>query len=89
MLRGAVEGFRTELRMLDGESELNEKFKKWSESRDWFLWALGKQKPDIVAQGWQKDYLQAAKDKKLLAQEFADQRPPSDSGQLDGNHETP
>ena len=87
--RGAVEGFRTELRMLEGEIELNEKFKKWSESRDWFLWALGKQKPDVVAQGWQKDYLQAAKDKKLLAQEFVDQRPRNESNQSDGNHEIP
>ena len=87
--RGAVEGFRTELRMLESEKELNENFKKWSESRDWFLWALGKQKPDVVAKGWQKDYLQAAKDKKLLAQEFADQRPRNDSGESNGNHEIP
>ncbi len=49
----------------------------------------GKQKPDVVAQGWQKDYLQAAKDKKLLAQEFVDQRPRNESNQSDGNHESP
>jgi len=87
--RGAVEEFRTELRMLEGDEELNEKFKKWSASRDWFLWALGKRKPKVVAEGWQKDYLQAAKDKKLLAREFVDQRPRTESGQLDGNHQTP
>jgi len=75
--------------MLEGETELNEKFKKWSESRDWFLWALGKLKPDVVAKGWQKDYLQAAKDKKLLAQEFVDRRPRNESNQSDGNHEIP
>jgi Family of unknown function (DUF6065) len=87
--RGAVEGFRTELRMLEGESEINEKFKKWSAGRDWFLWALGKRKPQVVAEGWQKDYLHAAKDKKLLAREFVDERPSTEPDQLDGNHQTP
>jgi hypothetical protein len=87
--RGAVEKFRTELRMLEDAPELNEKFHEWHHGRDWFLWALGKQKPQVVAQGWQKDYLRAAKDKKLLARDFVDARPGTQSDGLDGNHKTP
>ena len=56
--------------MLESDPELNKKFREWSEGRDWFLWALGKQKPQVVAQGWQKDYLRAAKDKKQAVKEI-------------------
>ncbi|HEX4638354.1 MAG TPA: DUF6065 family protein [Chthoniobacterales bacterium] len=84
--RGTVESFQTELRMLESEPELNEKFREWSQSRDSFLWALAKQKPDIVAQGWQKDYLNAARDKKLLAGEFVDKRAPAPGNGSDSNH---
>jgi hypothetical protein len=87
--RGAVEKFRTELRMLEGAPELSAKFQEWLRSRDWFFWALGKQKPQVVAQGWQKDYLRAAKDKKLLARDFVDARPGTEPETLDGNHDTP
>ena len=75
--------------MLESEQELEKKFREWSESRDWFLWALGKQKPQVVAQGWQKEYLRTAKNKKSLAQPFADKTPSSQSDQSDGNHDTP
>jgi hypothetical protein len=87
--RGAVESFRAEVRMLDSEPELSEKLAEWSRSRDWFLWALGKEKPDIVAQGWQKDYLLAAKDKKLLASEFVDHRAVIPPNGQEGNHKKP
>jgi hypothetical protein len=75
--------------MIESEPELNEKFAEWSRNRDWFLWALGKEKPDIVAQGWQKDYMMAAKDKKLLADEFVDKRGLTPSNGQDGNHKKP
>jgi Family of unknown function (DUF6065) len=87
--RGAVEDFRTELRMLEGTPELNEKFLEWYHSRNWFLWALRKQKPQVVAEGWQKDYLQAAKDKKLLARDFVDARSATQPDGTDGNHNKP
>jgi hypothetical protein len=62
---------------------------EWSRSRDWFLWALAKDKPDVVAQGWQKDYIKAAKDKKVLAGEFVDKRELTPSNGQDANHTKP
>ena len=86
--RGALENFQSELRMLDSDPELEKKFREWSESRDWFLWALGKQKPQVVAQGYQKEYLQTAKNKKSLACPFVDQRL-SEHEQPNGSHDAP
>src|SRR5437879_1182561 len=61
--RGALEMFRGEFRMLEANQELESKFREWSISRDRFLLGLGKGKPEIVAQGWQKDYMRTAKTK--------------------------
>jgi hypothetical protein len=56
--------------MLECEREFEKKFREWSASRDRFLSGLEEGKPEVVAQGWQKDYMQAAKDKKSLAHPF-------------------
>jgi len=69
--RGALETFRAEFRMLETDQELENKFREWSASRDEFLLGLEKEKPEVLAQGWQKDYMQTAKDKKPLAHPFA------------------
>ncbi len=86
--RGVLENFQSECRMLESDPGLNKKFREWSEGRDWFLWALGKQKPQVVAQGWQKEYLQAAKNKKSLACPFVDQRAMNQPEQPNGKHES-
>jgi len=65
--------FRGEFRMLETERELENKFREWSASRDEFLLGLEKEKPEVLAQGWQKDYMQTAKDKKPLAHPFANE----------------
>ena len=87
--RGVLEEFRSEFRMLESDQGLDDKFQEWSDGRDWFLWALGKRKPKVVAQGWQKEYLRTAKDKKSLAHPFVDERSRNEPGQADGNHEAP
>jgi Family of unknown function (DUF6065) len=69
--RGVLEMFRGEFRMLEADRELENKFREWSASRDEFLLGLEKERPEALAQGWQKDYMQAAKDKKPLARPFA------------------
>lgn len=71
--RGALERFRGEFRMLKSDREFENKFREWSASRERFLSALEEGKPEVVAQGWQKDYLQTAKDKKPLANPFANE----------------
>ena len=71
--RGVLEMFRGEFRMLEADRELENKFREWSASRDEFLLGLEKEKPEVVAQGWQKDYMQTAKDKKPLAYPFANE----------------
>src|SRR5881227_1096539 len=71
--RGVLEMFRGELRMLKADREFENKFREWSASRDRFLSGLEKGKPEVVAQGWQKDYMQTAKDKKPLAHPFANE----------------
>jgi hypothetical protein len=66
--RGALEKFRVELRALESNPELEKKHEEWSAGRDRFLLGLEKEKPHIVAQGWQKEYFQGAKgSKKSLA----------------------
>ena len=72
--RGVLEMFRGEFRMLEADREFEGKFRKWSASRDQFLSGLEKGKPEAVAQGWQKDYMQTAKDKKPLAHPFTNER---------------
>jgi hypothetical protein len=57
--------------MLEANQEFENKFREWSLSRDRFLSEFEKGKPEVVAQGWQKDYMRTAKDKKPLAHPFA------------------
>lgn len=72
--RLTLEKFRGELRALESNPELEKKYLEWSASRDRFLLGLEKQKPHIVAEGWQKEYFHAAKgEKKLLARPFVDE----------------
>ena len=79
--------FRGEFRMLESDRELENKFREWSASRDRFLSGLEKGKPEAVAQGWQKDYMQNAKDKKPLAHPFANQMSWTERERTDGNHD--
>ena len=65
--------FRGEFCMLKAEGELENKFQAWSDSRHRFLSGLQKGEPEVVAQGWQKDYMQTAKEKKPLARPFANE----------------
>jgi uncharacterized protein DUF6065 len=85
--RGVLERFRGEIRMLEGNRELENKFREWSASRDRFLAGLEKGKPEVIAQGWQKDYLQTAKDKKPLAHPFANETSSARVELRDGNHD--
>ena len=70
--------------MLESEPSLQTKFRDWSDSRDRFLAGLDKEKPEIVAEGWQKDYLRAAKAKNSIAHPFVDKRPAE--AKQSGNH---
>lgn len=73
--RGALEAFSCEFRLLESDRELNRKFREWSESRERHLWALGKGKPEALAQIWQREYLCTAKDKKSMARPFVNEKP--------------
>jgi hypothetical protein len=68
--RGVLEMFRGEFRMLETDRELKNKFREWSASRDRFLVGLKEGKPEVVEEGWQKDYMRASKQKKPLAHPF-------------------
>jgi len=85
--RSVLEMFRGEFRMLEANQEFENKFRDWSLSRDRFLSGLEKGKPEVVAQGWQKDYMQAAKDKKSLAHPFTNGTSSIERGRTDSNHE--
>jgi uncharacterized protein DUF6065 len=85
--RGVLERFRGEIRMLEGDREFENKFREWSASRDRFLAGLEKGKPEVVAQGWQKDYMQNAKDKKPVAHPFANEKASTERERTDGNHD--
>jgi hypothetical protein len=72
--RGVLEKFRGELRALESNKDLEKKYREWSATRERFLVGLEKEKPHVVAQGWQKDYFQAAKgERKSLARPFVDE----------------
>ena len=85
--RGVLETFRGEFRTLEADRELENKFRKWSVSRFRLLLDLAKGKPQTLAQGWQKDYMQHAKDKKPGAQPFATETSWRELEQTDGDHE--
>jgi hypothetical protein len=87
--RGALEKFCAELRTLESNPELEKKYREWSDGRDRFLLGLEKQKPHIVAEGWQKEYFKDAKgEKKSLARPFVNEiswmEPPVKIGNHDG-----
>jgi len=71
--RGVLETFRGEFHMLESDRQFENKFQEWFASRKWFLSALEERKQEVVAQGWQKDYMKTAKDKKPLARPFANE----------------
>jgi hypothetical protein len=91
--RLTLEKFRGELRALESNQELHKKYLDWSASRDRFLLGLEKEKPHIVAEGWQKDYFHDAKgEKKSLARPFVDEicwmEPDATKKNHDGSAET-
>lgn len=81
--RGALESFRGQIQMLETDPELRAKFSEWSDSREKFLSGLDKGKPEIVAKGWQKEYLYDARSKKSLAHPFNEGE--ATSGNSNGN----
>jgi uncharacterized protein DUF6065 len=85
--RGALETFRGEFRMLESEVDLEKKFQEWSDSRERFLRALDKRKPQALAQGWQKEYLQSAKNKKSIAHPFVNESSWIELQRMNGNCE--
>ena len=86
--RGTLEKFRAELRALESNPELEKKHQEWSAGRDRFLLGLEKEKPHIVAQGWQKEYFQGAKgEKRLLACPFVNEISWMEPGGAKGNHD--
>jgi hypothetical protein len=85
--RGVLKMFRGEFRMLESNREFEIQFREWSDSRDRFLSGLEKGKPDVVAQGWQKDYMQNAREKKSLAHPFANETSWSERERTDGSHD--
>jgi hypothetical protein len=58
--------------MLEANPELDNKFREWSASRDHFLSGLKTGKPEIVEQGWQKDYVRTARGTKVRIAAFVD-----------------
>jgi hypothetical protein len=86
--RGALEKFHGELRTLESNREFEKKYREWSASRDRFLFGLEKEKPHIVAQGWQKEYFQGARgEKKSLARPFVNEISWTEPPAPDGNHD--
>src|SRR5713226_1047402 len=85
--RGVLEMFRGEVRLLETDREFENKFREWSTSRDRFLSGLVKGKPEVIAQGWQKDYTRTAKDKKPLAHPFANETSSTGQKRRDGNRD--
>ena len=79
--------FRREFRMLKADQESENKFREWSSSRHRFLSGLETGEPEMVAQRWQKDYPQAAKDKKALARPFANKTSRAARKCRYGNHD--
>lgn len=85
--RGALETFRGEFRMLESKPDFKKKFQQWYDSRERFLSALAKRRPEAIAQGWQKEYLQSAKDKKSVAHPFVNEKSWSELQRMNGNCE--
>jgi hypothetical protein len=68
--RGVIESFDGEVVNLKVNPELNGKFCEWSLSRNRFLLGLQNGEPEVIHQGWQKDYIHAAEDKRLCIASF-------------------
>jgi hypothetical protein len=66
--------FDCEICMLSSNPELERKYTEWSVSRERFLNGLLDGEPDVVRQGWQKDYMLASKSKKPRVGVFADRK---------------
>jgi hypothetical protein len=54
--RGEIEAFRPEVRDLESEPEVAERFQRWSRSRQDFLWRQRARHPAVEKAHWQKDY---------------------------------
>jgi hypothetical protein len=63
--RGLLDRFEAEILPLESEPDLQQKYRDWSASRDRFITGLNQSDPTIVKEGWQKDYMLAAHEKKL------------------------
>ncbi len=85
--RGVLEMFHGEFRILEADREFENKFREWSASRHRFVSGLEKGKPEAVAQGWQKDYMQTAKDKRPLAHPFVNEISWTGRDHADRNHD--
>jgi hypothetical protein len=86
--RGTLEKFHGELRSLESNPGFEKKYREWSASRDRFLFGLEKEKPHIVAQGWQKEYFHGARgEKKSLARPFVNEISWTEPPAPDGNHD--
>ncbi len=86
--RGTLEKFHGEVRSLESNPGFEKKYREWSASRDRFLVGLEKEKPHIVAQGWQKEYFQGARgEKKTLARPFVNDISWTEPPAPDGNHD--
>jgi hypothetical protein len=68
--RGLLEMFEGEIRALESDPELQRKYSEWSAGRDRFLAGLNDREPQIVEQGWQKDYTLAAREKRPRIKPF-------------------
>jgi hypothetical protein len=62
--RGVIETFTPQIRSLRSKPGLQRKFHKWQVSRGEFIKGLSKRDPETVKEGWQKDYMRAAIEKK-------------------------
>jgi len=56
-----LEGVTPKLRRLDDDPELLADYKAWQTSREGFLNKLAQNDPDVVKQGWQRNYMKGEK----------------------------
>jgi hypothetical protein len=70
--RGLLNSFEAEILPLESDPDLQQKYRGWSASRDRFITGLHEQNPTTVKEGWQKDYMLAAHEKKLHIPTFND-----------------
>lgn len=56
--RGELESFRTEIRNLESDPDVQESYEEWAEDRAWFNSELRRSGSEAQRQGWQKHYFQ-------------------------------